>query len=97
MQGTPLRPAEERIIDTEIKFMASRLKDLNYKTSLVGKWHMGHYNRNAIPSGRGFDHFVGYYNGLVGYFDYIVDDSVCIINNTCAMNKFEYFVGSLRI
>lgn len=74
MQGTPLRPGEQRYIDPKIKFLASHLKDLGYRTNLVGKWHLGHYDRTITPLGRGFDFFQGYFSGFCGYFDYMLQD-----------------------
>lgn len=40
------------------------LKDSgSYKTHGFGKWHLGQHNDNVIPTGRGFDTFIGYYGG----------------------------------
>ncbi|XP_075235272.1 arylsulfatase B-like [Lycorma delicatula] len=45
------------------------LKRLGYKTHLVGKWHVGSYSNEHLPTHRGFDSHFGYYSGYIGYFD----------------------------
>lgn len=47
------------------------LKEVGYKTAMVGKWHLGHADRKYWPQNRGFDHF---YGNLVGEVDYFTKD-----------------------
>ena len=35
----------------------------------VGKWHLGYASTANIPTSRGFDHFVGYLQGQVDYYN----------------------------
>lgn len=51
--------------------MPERLKELGYKTALVGKWHLGHRDRKYLPTSRGFDHFYGHLTGGIGYWDHV--------------------------
>jgi arylsulfatase A-like enzyme len=46
------------------------LKELNYSTFLLGKWHLGSYTPEYFPTRRGFDYFYGYLTGGVGYWDH---------------------------
>jgi arylsulfatase A-like enzyme len=39
--------------------VAQILKKAGYRTGLVGKWHIGGYNKDAGPLDRGFDEFYG--------------------------------------
>ena len=44
--------------------MAERIKAAGYSTRMVGKWHLGHSELANVPTGRGFDEFVGKYGGM---------------------------------
>ncbi|XP_061402806.1 arylsulfatase B-like, partial [Musca vetustissima] len=50
--------------------MPEIFRDAGYSTNLVGKWHLGFYDREMTPLYRGFDHHYGYYSGYIGYFDH---------------------------
>ena len=39
--------------------IAERLRDIGYKTAMVGKWHLGFFQSEYTPSYRGFDTFYG--------------------------------------
>lgn len=51
---------------TEIT-VAEYLKQCGYKTTLVGKWHLGNESQ-FHPLNRGFDNFFGFLGGSRGYF-----------------------------
>jgi len=44
-----------------------------YATGLIGKWHNGLYDRRYLPRQRGFDEVVGFYNGGMGYEEWVLD------------------------
>ncbi|KAI4454939.1 arylsulfatase [Holotrichia oblita] len=50
--------------------LPERLRELNYTSHLVGKWHLGSAYQNVTPTGRGFDSHYGYWNGYMGYFSH---------------------------
>lgn len=50
-------------------FGAKRLRNLGYKTGLIGKWHLG-YPLAYHPNRRGFDWFYGCLQGSRSYFPY---------------------------
>lgn len=52
------------------KLMSNYFKEAGFETHLVGKWHLGFYQRQYTPTFRGFDSFYGYYNGLIDYYNY---------------------------
>jgi arylsulfatase A-like enzyme len=37
----------------------------NYKSYAIGKWHIGHYSPDFLPTARGFDDYFGYFSGKV--------------------------------
>ncbi|ESP00927.1 hypothetical protein LOTGIDRAFT_225566 [Lottia gigantea] len=63
----PYSPAYLRLNYT---LLPQRLKEVGYKTHMVGKWHLGFCNWNYTPTYRGFDSFYGYYNGAEDYYSH---------------------------
>jgi len=61
------------------KIFPGYMKDLGYRTVAVGKWHLGYHREDYLPTSRGFDSFMGYYNGFISYYDYIIQESVSAI------------------
>ena len=70
MQGMPLKGGDVRNLPLSFKLKPEFLKNLGYRTHLVGKWHLGYRTINHLPNQRGFDSFFGYYNGYVDYFKF---------------------------
>ncbi|TCT02199.1 arylsulfatase B [Aquabacter spiritensis] len=52
---------------TDEFLLPQALKEVGYRTALVGKWHLGHADRTYWPRQRGFDSF---YGPLVGEIDH---------------------------
>lgn len=52
------------------KIMPQFFKNSGYRTSLIGKWHLGFYKQQFTPTRRGFDSFFGYLGSHIGYYDY---------------------------
>lgn len=48
--------------------IATHLKKAGYRTSLIGKWHVGDSVPGMLPNAKGFDHFFGMHSGSHGYF-----------------------------
>jgi arylsulfatase A-like enzyme len=49
------------------------LREAGYETAITGKWHLGHFQPEYLPTNRGFDHQYGHYNGAIDYFTHIRD------------------------
>ncbi len=54
----------------EAPTIATALKGLGYKTSLIGKWHLG-LKDCCRPGANGFDNFYGFMAGCVDYYSHI--------------------------
>jgi arylsulfatase A-like enzyme len=85
MQVGVIRPWENRGLPLEERVLPKALKEAGYATAIVGKWHLGCYQRAYLPTSRGFDHQYGHYSGALDYFtherdgafDWHRDDRVC--------------------
>jgi hypothetical protein len=78
MQGQPILAAEPRGLPPQEKILPQYLKDLNYVTRAVGKWHLGFYKTEYTPTHRGFDSHLGFWNGYISYYDHITQQEVGI-------------------
>ena len=53
--------------------IADVLRGAGYKTGLVGKWHLGAFDRRYHPRNRGFDETVCFRGGMHDYYDWRVE------------------------
>lgn len=49
------KPGYDGVLDERVTTLSEMLRDAGYRTSVAGKWHLGHGQRN-LPPARGFDH-----------------------------------------
>ena len=61
-------PSQPNALPKKFPTIAEKLKESNYSTHMVGKWHIGFYKREFIPTQRGFDSFYGYLTGAEDYY-----------------------------
>jgi arylsulfatase A-like enzyme len=55
--------------------LANALHDAGYETAITGKWHLGEFKPEYLPTARGFDHQYGHYFGAIDYFTHVRDQS----------------------
>jgi arylsulfatase A-like enzyme len=85
LQVDVIRPWEKRGLPLDERMLSTALQEAGYTTAIVGKWHLGQYERAYLPTSRGFDHQYGHYCGAIDYFthmrdsgfDWHRDDRVC--------------------
>ena len=66
----PISKNQKLGLGLEEKILPQYLKEFNYSTYLLGKWHLGSYIPDYFPTRRGFDYFYGYLTGGIGYWDH---------------------------
>jgi arylsulfatase A-like enzyme len=85
LQVGVVRPWAQYGLPLEERTLPQALREAGYTTAIVGKWHLGHFRPEYLPTRRGFDHQYGHYNGALDYFtherdggfDWHRDDRVC--------------------
>ena len=85
LQVGVVRPWAQYGLPLEERTLAQALREAGYRTGIFGKWHLGHFAPEYLPTRRGFDRQYGHYNGALDYFehtrdggfDWHRDDKVC--------------------
>ena len=73
LQVGVVRPWAQYGLPLEERTLAEALQEAGYATAIIGKWHLGHFAPEYLPTRRGFDHQYGHYNGAIDYFDHTRD------------------------
>src|SRR4051794_4335615 len=73
LQVGVVRPWAQYGLPLNERTLPAALKEAGYETALVGKWHLGHFQPDYLPTRRGFDHQYGHYNGAIDYFTHVRD------------------------
>lgn len=85
LQVGVVRPWARYGLPLQEQTLAEGLASAGYVTAVIGKWHLGHFHPDFLPTRRGFIHQYGHYNGAIDYntherdggFDWHRDDRVC--------------------
>lgn len=68
LQTLVIFPSHTYGLPTDERTLPEALREVGYRTCMVGKWHLGHARHEYWPQNRGFDHFYGNLVGEVDYF-----------------------------
>jgi arylsulfatase A-like enzyme len=85
LQVGAIRPWARYGLPLDERTLPQALKEVGYVTAIVGKWHLGHFRPEYLPTRRGFDRQYGHYNGSIDYethrrdggLDWHRDDRAC--------------------
>lgn len=81
--------AKQGIPPTEIT-LAELLKKSNYKTGIVGKWHLGQNEKINIPNKRGFDYQYGCYGAFTLYAEKEVQEDIVNYKRASFSAKYQW-------
>ncbi|XP_049518265.1 arylsulfatase B-like [Dermacentor silvarum] len=82
MESSVILTGEPWGLPLSFKLMPQYLKDLGYQTHMIGKWHLGYYTEQYVPTSRGYDTFYGYYNGEEDYYNHTLPVPQFLTNNS---------------
>lgn len=68
LQTLVIFPSHTYGLPTDERTLPEALREVGYRTAMVGKWHLGHADAKYWPQNRGFDHYYGNVMGEVDYF-----------------------------
>ena len=86
LQHNSIDPCQPYSLPIQFPTVADALHNAGYATHMVGKWHIGHYAEELVPTRRGFDSFFGYLNLQEDYFFH----RYCLSLDRTILNSMQY-------
>ena len=70
---TIVRPGAPWGLPLAERTLPQALREAGYTTAICGKWHLGEFQPQYLPTRRGFDHQYGHMFGALDYFTHVRD------------------------